>query len=252
VLTQLAITYFVLRRFNDAHRMVDRLLALAPDNPQVLAGLARLDLAEGNLPAAEAAMAHAPPAPNNDYIFEIQVRLALIAHRYEDATRLLEDALAQPPSVIGTFSGKYRYLLGLTKQLAGDATAARANYEQARGELDQLAEAQSRNPEAHMYLAFANAGLGNRDAAIHAAETAIALRPVSADAVAGASFEEALTRVKAQFGETDAVIADLRRFLKTNYIGPEQIPLTPGLLRLDPAWDSLRHDPRFQELAAAK
>src|SRR6185295_9049456 len=56
VLSQLGITYFALKRFADAHSIVDRLLALAPENPQVLAGLARLNLAEGNLEAAETAM----------------------------------------------------------------------------------------------------------------------------------------------------------------------------------------------------
>ena len=56
VLSQLGVTYFALKRFTDAHTIVDRLLGLAPENPQVLAGLARLDLAEGNLEAAETAM----------------------------------------------------------------------------------------------------------------------------------------------------------------------------------------------------
>jgi GTPase SAR1 family protein len=46
----------------------------------------------------------------------------------------------------------------------------------------------------------------------------------------------------------DAAIADLRRLLATNYLGPEQIALTPALLRLDPAWMSLRNDPRFEAL----
>jgi TolB-like protein/Tfp pilus assembly protein PilF len=251
-LSQLGITYFVLKRFTDAHTMVDRLLALAPDNPQVLAGLARLDLAEGNLEAAENAMRSVPPSPNNDYIFEIQIRVALIARRYDDAIRLIENAFAQSPSPLAVFAGKYRYLLGFAKELGGDPAGARPIYEEARDELEKLLQTQPNSPEGEMYLAFTQAALGGREAAFRAAEKAVALRPISADAVAGAAFEEARTRIKARFGEAEAAIADLERLLKTNYLGPEQIVLTPALLRLDPVWNSVRSDPRFQKLSSAK
>ena len=121
--------------------MVDRLLAIAPDNPQVLAGLARLCLVEGNLEGAENAMRSVPPLPNNDYIFEIQVRLALIARRYDDAIRILEAAFAQPSASLGAFAGQYRYLLAFSKELGGDPAGARSTYEEARQELEtQLRE----------------------------------------------------------------------------------------------------------------
>lgn len=252
VLSQLGVTYFALKGFADAHAIVDRLLALAPGNPQVLAGLARLYLAEGNLEAAETALRPVPPSPNNDYIFEIQVRLALIASRYEDAIRFLEGAFAQTPAVPGIFAGKYRYLLGYSKQLAGDPAAAGPIYEEARAELEKVLKTQPDSPDVQMYLGFAQAALGDKEAALRAAQTAIALRPASTDAVSGAAFEEGLTRIRAQFGEADAAVADLRRLLKTNYVGPEQIALTPALLRLDPVWNPLRSDPRFQELSSGK
>ena len=251
VLSQLGITYFALKRFADAHTIVDRLLGLAPENPQVLAGLARLNLAEGDLKAAETTMRLVPPAPSTDYIFEMQVRIPLIAGRPADAIKLLENALAQTAAPAGFLAGKYRCNLGFAKELAGDATGARAAYEAARAELAKLVEAQPASADAHLYLAFALAGLGEKDAAYSAAQKAIALRP-SVDAVVGASFDEAFARVKARFGENDAVIADLKRLLSTNYIGPEQIPLTPALLRLDPAWIPVRADPRFQKLSGEK
>jgi tetratricopeptide (TPR) repeat protein len=247
VLSQLGVTYFALKRFADAHTIVDRLLSLAPENPQVLAGLARLDLAEGNWEAAETAMRAVPPAPSTNYIFEIQVRLPLIAGRYADAIQLIENAFAQTPAPTGFFAGKYRYDLGFAKELAGDGAGARAAYETARAELAKVIEEQPASADAHLYLAFALAGLGEKDAAYSAAKRAIALRP-SVDAVVGASFDEAFARVKARFGENDAAIADLRRLLGSNYLGPEQIALTPALLRLDPAWMSLRNDPRFETL----
>ena len=252
VLSQFAITYFALRRFGEAHALVDRLLALAPGNPQVLAGLARLHLAEGNLEAAEAALRPVAPAPNNGYVFEIQVRLALIAGRYDDAIRMLEGALSQSPAVSGIFPGEYRYLLGYAKQLAGDPASARPIYEAARMELEKTLQTEPDSPDVQMYLGFVHAALGDKEAAVRAAQRAITLRPASLDAVSAAAFEEGLTRIRAQFGEVDAALADLRRLLKTNYVGPEQMPLTPALLRLDPAWNPLRHEQRFQELSSEK
>lgn len=251
VLSQLAITTFALKRFGDAHAMVDRLLALAPENPQVLAGLARLCLVEGNLDGAEAAMRSVPPIANNDYVFEIQIRLALIARRYDDAIRLLEAALAQPAS-LGAFTGQYRYLLAFSRELGGDSAGARSTYEEARRELETQLQERADSPQAAMYLGFAQAALGNNEAALQAAQKAIELRPISVDAVAGAAYEEALARIKARLGETDAALQELRRLLKVNYVGPEQIPLTPAMLRLDPVWDPLRKDRRFQELCENK
>src|SRR5688572_23426621 len=252
VLSQFAITYFALRRFGEAQALVDRLLALAPGNPQVLAGLARLNLAQGNLEAAETALRPVPPAPNNGYVFEIQVRLALVAGRYDDAIRILEGALSQSPPVSGIFAGEYRYLLGYAKQLAGDAASARPIYEGARTELEKTLQTEPDSADVQMYLGFVHAALGDKETAIRAAQKAIALRPASVDAVSGAAFEEGLTRIRAQFGEVDTAVADLRRLLKANYVGPEQMPLTPALLRFDPAWNPLRSDARFQELSSGK
>lgn len=252
VLSQLAVTYFVLKRFTDAHTIVDRLLGLAPENPQVLAGLARLDLAEGNLEAAETAMRSVAPATSNDYVFEIQLRLPLIAGRYAEAIRLIENAFKRTTAPADFLAGKYRYLLGFAKELAGDNAGAGAAYEAARVELAKVIQAQPESAETLIYLAFVQAGLVNKEAALAAAQKAVALRPASLDAIASASSEEALARIRARFGETDAAIADLRRLLATNYVGPEQIALTPALLRLDPAWISLRNDPRFQELCEEK
>ena len=251
VLSQLAVTYFALKRFPETHAIVDRLLGLAPENPQILSGLARLHLAEGNLEGAEKAMRGVAPQPSTDYIFDIQVRLPLIAGRPAEAIQLIENAFALTPAPTGFFAGKYRYELGFAKELAGDGAGARAAYETARMELMKVLEAQPASPDTHLYLAFALAGLGEKDAAYSAAQKAITLRP-SIDAVVGASFDEAFARVKARFGENEAAIADLRRLLATKYIGPEQIVLTPALLRLDPAWIPLRNDPRFHELLSEK
>jgi len=98
-------------------------------------------------------------------------------------------------------------------------------------------------------LGQAYAGLGEAASAIAEGEKAMAMLPTSKDPFEGPGIEENMAAIYALLGDADHAIPILKRLLQIPYGG---VPITPAALRLDPVWDQIRNDPRFQELAAEK
>jgi hypothetical protein len=96
-------------------------------------------------------------------------------------------------------------------------------------------------------------GLGDKAAALALAERAMAVNPIEKDASTGVWPIDFLARVTARIGEPDRAIGALQKLLSIPGLGAlaENVPLTPALLRLDPIFDPLRNDPRFQKLVAS-
>src|SRR5215472_11491189 len=166
----------------------------------------------------------------------------------------LNEILAKPDLALGYWNGELRFWLGWAQEVAGDHAAAQESWQRARSELEPFLKEQPDNYVLIGDLALINMGLGDKAAALALSERAIAANPIEKDAMTGPSPIEILARVAARLGESDRAIAALQKLLSMPYQSalPEGVPLTPALLRLDPMFDPLRNDTRFQKLAGSE
>src|SRR5262249_30655596 len=185
---------------------------------------------------------------------EIQVYQAILERRPAPMITRLQEVLAKPDPSLGYSNGELRFWLGWAQDVAGDHAAAQESWRQALSELEPFLKEQPENLAVIGDLALTNMGLGEKAAAFSFVEKWMAVVPTEKDAMDGPGAFETLARVSAKMGEPDRAIITLQKLLSIPYEGPMNLtmPVTPALLRLDPMFDPLRNDPRFQKLANAE
>jgi serine/threonine protein kinase/Tfp pilus assembly protein PilF len=244
---QLAVTYESLRRFPEALAAVNRVLAWNSANALALGRKATVFWATGDLQAAEPLLANPGISPR------IRGMQALFQRRYAEAIQILSGAAAAETR--GRPGRKLKLLLALSQQRAGDISAARATYQKAAQDFQrELGEVMPDSPAeagAHAALGLAHAGLGEAASAIAEGQRAMA-NPISKDPIDGPDIEADVAQIYALLGDADHAIPILKRLLQIPCPNVTLGTITPALLRLDPVWDQIRNDPRFQELASEK
>jgi TolB-like protein/Tfp pilus assembly protein PilF len=254
LLSQQSLSYMYLRRFPEALRKLDQVLNITPDDVDILALKGAIAQAEGDLARAATLLAPLRPTVELNQALETQVYQAILERRPAQIIPRLKEILAKPDPALGFFNGELRFWLGWAQEVAGDHAAAQETWRQAHSELEPFVKEQPENLPLIGDLALTNAALGDKAAALAFVDRGIAVVPIEKDVVAGGRPIEILARVTARLSEPDRAITALQKLLSMPVQGAlaENVPLTPALLRLDPMFDPLRNDPRFQKLCEDK
>jgi TolB-like protein/DNA-binding winged helix-turn-helix (wHTH) protein/tetratricopeptide (TPR) repeat protein len=229
-----------LRRTSESRMAYDRGLALAPANLVLREQKAMTYLAEGNLAGARAVLKAAPKEVDPTAL------VAFVAN-YADLVWLLDETqrdllLRLTPSAFDENRGVWAHCLAQASALKHDLPNVRKYAEIARVEFEEQLEAVPGDAQVHVLLGLSLAYLDRKAEATRSAERAVALLPVSRDAHLGPYIQHQLARVYILTGQHEKALDTLEPLLTIPY------HLTPGWLRIDPNFDSLRRTPRFKSL----
>ena len=248
ILQQISLTYQALGRYKETAASLDAVLAIAPKDLATKMQRAWVDLQWRSDPkplhtTIETVLAEDPSVAPVIVIQWLELALS------ERDPAAAEHALAAMPmggcrdENIAFPNG---WCEGLVARLRGDEPAARAAFTNARKQLEQIVRDQPNYAAALCALGVVDAALGNKEDAIREGERAVALTPPTQSAIDGAMFIQYLAVIYAWTGDKDHAIQRLTEAVK--------LPgshVTYGHLRLNPLWDPLHGDPRFEAIIAS-
>ena len=229
------------RQFDRAEAVLNRILQISPGKPGAIGQKAFLYQNEGNLDRAAAELAKMPADSDIDDIVIARFIQLYLERNYEAAIKEIDSSkssVAKDPRTI-SLDGYCKYLLGRKDEAR--ATAQRSNLliQPTPGAVIPTDARQLRS-----YLALNYEIMEDKERAL--AEAKRAVTEYKDDVLALPFAEQSLAQIQTFFGDFDSALAALPHLL--------EVPngLTVGNLRIDPAWDPLRKDPRFLKLIAEK
>jgi tetratricopeptide (TPR) repeat protein len=246
-LQQISVSYQFLRRFADMAAALDRVQAILPDdvNTRVVRALADLESRADLRPVREIIDAALQKDPASAAGFaNLFIYFALCERDLNAAKQAIA---VMPPQGVGSNALllPIPFWKGFVARMQGDPGAAQEAFLAARDQVEGIIKEQPDYGPAFCVLGLIDAALGRKEQAITEGRKAVELLPVTKDAVNGMNVEEYLAVTYAWTGEKDLAIEQLRTTLRHPGL------ISYGYLRLHPYWDSLRGDPRFEQIVAS-
>jgi TolB-like protein/Tfp pilus assembly protein PilF len=240
VLQNLGDNYYANKNFETAEKIFDRAIEAAPQSLGPRAEKANLAVAwKGDLSVMEKELTQLPAGVDPDGLVTFsRMQLLLLQRKFADALALIK----QSPQEIFHYDKPREFFEGAIYAFLNDKEKAVAAFERARPVAENALRESPDDASRHIILGLILAGLGQKEAAMAEGKRAVELLPESQDALEGPKMTVALAQIYAWTGESDQALQLLEHSLS--------IPngVTIPFLRLDPMWDPLRSDPRFQAL----
>jgi serine/threonine-protein kinase len=247
ILQQMAVSYDLLRRHADEATILDRALAIKPDDIDTKLGRAFLEMDW-----------KANTRPAHQLIDEIRAKdpaeiesradtwlfCALAEHDATAAKSALSISSENPYSD-DVIQFNRPFLEGVIARMTNDTDGARAAFTAARAEYEKMLEAQPDYGPTLCVLGLAEAALGRKEEALRNGRRAVELVPVEKDAISGSRMVVYFGMIAAWVGEKDLACEQLRVATQ-----PPSV-VTYGQLKLQPFWDPLRGHPCFEKLIAS-
>jgi len=233
------------RNFDQARTMFDRVLAIAPDDTEIISQKAETYLAQGDLETAWRMMKDIkfPPISRG---FGSYLNLLVYQRRYDDVFAMVSSVLEKEKNLPPIFIAFSHLSFGNYSRSKGEEAKARSYFVEAKKELEKIRAAGDSGLLAAGALLQVEARLRHRDAVEQLA--AEKLKATQNDKWQSPREEEEIAHGYTILGDFERALPLLKHALAV----PSAESLTPAYLRIDPEWDPVRNDPRFQKLANAK
>jgi TolB-like protein/Flp pilus assembly protein TadD len=232
-----------LRRFPEAHALLDRVSEISPDDQWIHAAKADLFLGEGRLDEAAKELARIPTDSLVDAVVSDRAQLLTWQRQFDGAIAVIERKInaTTPGEPLDEWNKILLMGAAYCDEWAGRPEQAKATFTRTLHEINPSNEAvlAPKGFGMPVYLALTYAGLGEKDKALEQAH--LAIEQYADDGWVKPDAEAALAQIQARFGDTDAAIAAIPHLL--------EVPAgtTRADLRHNPLWDPLRKDRRFQK-----
>jgi serine/threonine-protein kinase len=244
VVMNLCFSYIAQRNFEAADKLLDRAIAESPQlfQARALKGFMAV-LWKGDLSAAEKVFSSTTPENDPEGLMTwARAWILTLERKFPEALQVLERFRGETMHTTTTAPAPKALLQGLIHLLQGDKTKAQPELEHARLISEKSLREAPDDSARHAQHGLILAALDQKQEAIAEGKRAVELLPESQDALDGPQATVNLAQIYVWTGEFDEAF----RLLDHLFSVPSN--LTVPLLKLDPGWDPLRQDPRYQAL----